>query len=364
MAVNEDTIEHVYRSLGVNEAENSAVAFVSLLTREAKDPVKYFSKAFKDPGSLLGIMTATKTILSGSRATEYFIGGVCNEESDWDFYTCGTEENVLLTLKLFEQVGVIWQTAAQRGSSITIHEYRGGSGVVSIQGYSFWNNRSHAVQLMYLEGENALECVLRFHSSVVQCIICGFSAISLHNRLTSKRMSVLWEENGEDTDVEQLKYKARGIRYVPLDDYEYFGYDSNILEYRNRYVGDYLCKTVNFSSYVKFLSKEDIDTLTTISKERGWTESKFKTISKPLDTNVLDHTDTSIRVREILLKCRSAIGCRSIDIRPLSSTNSYSAVFRTAYPNVQLTLSESYGVSWRGVLAHKKDILERFPMPF
>ena len=51
-----------------------------------KNPIKLFSQISNNPYRFMKSMVDTRSILSGSRALNYFVPGSCDENSDWDFY--------------------------------------------------------------------------------------------------------------------------------------------------------------------------------------------------------------------------------------------------------------------------------------
>ncbi|KAL7904304.1 hypothetical protein GGI35DRAFT_489889 [Trichoderma velutinum] len=51
-----------------------------------EDPITYLGHTFKEPAALLSVMFDTGSIISGSRALEFFVPGSTDKTSDWDFY--------------------------------------------------------------------------------------------------------------------------------------------------------------------------------------------------------------------------------------------------------------------------------------
>ncbi|KAI7978476.1 hypothetical protein EIK77_002372 [Talaromyces pinophilus] len=79
----------------------------------SRDPFNYFGSHFKYPEILLAAMADTGSLLSGSRALEYFKPGSCEANSDWDFYVPGCESSVAQMMAALEACGVkfnvIWR---------------------------------------------------------------------------------------------------------------------------------------------------------------------------------------------------------------------------------------------------------------
>lgn len=73
----------------VSRADSIIVDGVSL-----KNPFNYLRPHFKYPEVLLATMADTGSILSGSRALDFFKAGSCGADSDWDFYVPGCESSV------------------------------------------------------------------------------------------------------------------------------------------------------------------------------------------------------------------------------------------------------------------------------
>lgn len=68
------------------------------------------------------------------------------------------------------------------------------------------------IQLVYRDQRSAMDCVFGFHSSIVQCVITGFAAISLY-RETIEGKSNYWKNNSvvvhaDDCELQGKKSKA------------------------------------------------------------------------------------------------------------------------------------------------------------
>ena len=71
--------------------------------------LRYLGRSFYDPTSLIQGMASGSFILSGSRALDFFFPGSCRTESDWDFYTYGSEYCVGIALEALSTAGVVWE---------------------------------------------------------------------------------------------------------------------------------------------------------------------------------------------------------------------------------------------------------------
>ena len=83
---------------------------MSELMRDRADPVLYLSRDFDYPLSLLYMLGDTGSVISGSRALEFFVPGSTSEDSDWDFYVPGTIQGVLSMMHELSHNGVTWDT--------------------------------------------------------------------------------------------------------------------------------------------------------------------------------------------------------------------------------------------------------------
>ncbi|CAF3656354.1 unnamed protein product [Fusarium graminearum] len=114
-------LQEIVDQLHIQDALNLKNSF-------AKDPVlekcyatrintvRYLSKTFKYPVTLLAAMFDTGCVISGSRALDYFIPGSATAESDWDFYVPGYKESVADMIHALSTCGVVWDL---EGDAIT-----------------------------------------------------------------------------------------------------------------------------------------------------------------------------------------------------------------------------------------------------
>lgn len=197
--------------------------------------IGYLSTTFNDPVGLLRMMTTSNSILSGSRALEFFVPGYVSEDSDWDFFVPGIENGAHLHMAGFlSDLGVKWVRSHESSSE---SKYGNGqffvlSGVMRIVGGSRENVRKVTVQLIWKSGMTAFECVLLFHSSIVQCVLTGFCAFCMYKEETLKRRSYHWSSNDrcvEESGSSRMvsKYVTRGTEYAPYP-----------VSTKTRYVGD------------------------------------------------------------------------------------------------------------------------------
>jgi len=202
----------------------------SKIANRRLSPLVYLSKFTKNSSLLLQTMRETKTVLSGSRAAEYFTPGISTENSDWDFYCPDIRNNVVLFIHFIEQLGFKFETLEEdRHYNSTDEKLAVLSG----------RKGKTKVQIIVSRQPSMIATVLNFGSSMTQCIISGYCAISLYHVLLRDNKAVLWKENirkqtrqsirvleDDDTTIDRLKnlaidlepytakYKRRNIEFV------------------------------------------------------------------------------------------------------------------------------------------------------
>lgn len=159
--------------------------------------------------------------MSGSRAAAYCFKGLDVGDSDWDFFITYDMKNIIAMARYLRDCqGARWERL-KTGLGINLKH----------------KSRDLKIQLVYWDQKSAMDCVIDFHSSIVQCVITGFAAISLY-RETGKGMSYYWRDNSvvggnknpggtkskalpscRDSCVSPCvdKYKDRGVTYKPRD---------------------------------------------------------------------------------------------------------------------------------------------------
>lgn len=270
MSLNLDTLISVLREADIGCIEEKAKAVAPRLplseVQYAKsfrlDPFRYFSKLVDDPKTLVDAMSMCGAILGGSRAADYFYPGAASEESDWDFYCNNARSNTVMFGLCLEELGVEWETQGRDGNADN-----GYNGFRVMTGTIASEKQNTTVQLIYSNDlkESTISMVLGFHSSIAQCFISGFAAISLYGRLTLRGLSLPWAQychdgtEGAKNIRARKKYEARGIRYISYEQYSdeavhctsdtAEALDLTVMEPRARYVGDSGCHVVSFEQY-------------------------------------------------------------------------------------------------------------------
>lgn len=183
-----------------------------------KDIETLFSQLVDNPGSIINAMKESGDILSGSRAANFFVGGLCNVESDWDFYCrcCGTDETVekCHLYKYFENIGCIWKTRKTKYNEQYLNVY---SGTI--------NNKS--IQLITHSTEDTIDGILGYHSTVPQCIVAYDSALCMYYDILKVKKAIKWSTkialfNGDRSGGIHIadKYIDRGIKFITYSEYK------------------------------------------------------------------------------------------------------------------------------------------------
>jgi hypothetical protein len=311
--------------MSLGDAENAVEAMLAPEDKERAmkircDPLRFLREAFENPEKLLDLMRCTGTIITGSRATEYFCRGACVPSSDWDFYCPSDIETVALFTYHLSRMGVEWHSLERSEeefpdySAMGFHLLKGtlehNDRAIDIQ--CIWNKRQHCT---------ATSSLLHFHSTLVQCFISGFAAVSLYDKYTSSKQVIHWPAN--DTNISRgqrhrkyysgwaLELDDRGEfkEYLPssetkphnelkiLEKYRHRGFE--FVEYlskgeiahgnghreigcyggRFRSIGDSGCRKVSFKTYLKH-DQWDIpfDAYYQALDYISWYETEYKTI--------------------------------------------------------------------------------------
>jgi len=93
-----------------------------------------------------------------------------------------------------------------------------------------YSGRDLKIQLVYREQRSAMNCVFGFHSSIVQCVITGFAAISLYGE-TTKRESYYWRNNSVVLHADSCESRGEKSKALPSCG------DSCVSPCVNKYVG-------------------------------------------------------------------------------------------------------------------------------
>lgn len=238
-----------------------------------KNIVKYFETLFNDPIDLINAMHSSDSILSGSRALDFFVPGMTDDDSDWDFYVYENTDKRDIMVKCLERQGVEWNsigwvsgysknndvsTTTPRilwSSNVKELEYRTMNGQINR------NDKKTNVQLIWMIDRSPFSCLLEYHSSIVQCFITSMYAVCMYGRETMNKEAYHWKGNYSTIDGESdiiIKYKRRGIKYIA----------NPHLNRHLRYVGDNNCIIIDLSG--KDLSGSNVTLLNNLK----WYEMK------------------------------------------------------------------------------------------
>jgi hypothetical protein len=207
-----DYVLAIIERMSIGDAENAVEAMLAPEATDDKqrameircDPLRFLRDSFEHPEKLLDLMRCTSTIITGSRATEYFCRGACIPGSDWDFYCPSDLETVAIFTYHLSRMGVKWNSLER--SEEEFPDYFA-MGFHLLKGTLQYNGRAIDIQCIWnkLQHRTATSCVLHFHSTLVQCFISGFAAVSLYDEYTSSKQAIHWPAN--DTNM------SRGQRH-------------------------------------------------------------------------------------------------------------------------------------------------------
>ena len=242
-SANIDIVQHILRYTNISDVEHTVTGLMPGVTdanvEECRafrcNPNIYLRKLTKHSDDLLDVMGELSIVLSGSRAADYFCPGLCNEDSDWDFYCDGSADAIVRFSTYMNRIGVVWQEMPvgaseelQRMHAGTVgglqrdaetSEYQGSS---VLRGALVEDGTSHTIQLIWdrMRRTSPISQIISFHSSIVQCFISGFCAVSMYDSLTRRNESLAWIcHDDELSAAAREKYTNRGVKYVSYDVY-------------------------------------------------------------------------------------------------------------------------------------------------
>ncbi len=158
------------------------------LQASRKDPRYVFNDLVADPDEFMKVLLVSRTILSGSRAAEYFSPGICDNYSDWDFICPRDYYYTSYFLYWLVRHGFMYDTDKSRRDA---QEYKMECKVLT--GYMNYKEKTHKLNILVPCFDVAPEQVLKFDLSIIQCYIAGYGAVSLNSYLTRYYMSRLWK---------------------------------------------------------------------------------------------------------------------------------------------------------------------------
>ncbi|KAK6441751.1 hypothetical protein LTR95_002004 [Oleoguttula sp. CCFEE 5521] len=99
---------HVNRLRVVAQAALAYIPSLPSTPTTNRDILEYLGEYFLQPEALLRGMASSCTIISGSRALEFFAPGSSSPDSDWDFYTYSSPYCVARAIRPLEVAGIEW----------------------------------------------------------------------------------------------------------------------------------------------------------------------------------------------------------------------------------------------------------------
>lgn len=225
-ALNIDTVCNILEHTSLSGAPGVVRSFVPGVSETEVDccvngrlsPIVYLRKLTPHCSDLFVAMGAFGVVLSGSRAAEYFYPGACDNSSDWDFFCDSEVDSVIRFSNYMKKIGALWEElpADEEGS-----EYKN---LNVLRGTLSKGGATHKIQLIWPKSQRktALSTITSFHSSIVQCFITGFCAVSMYDSLTSKGVSLAWvTPDTIRSAIARRKYTSRGIKYLSYDTYRH-----------------------------------------------------------------------------------------------------------------------------------------------
>ncbi|PMD42334.1 hypothetical protein L207DRAFT_580997 [Hyaloscypha variabilis F] len=239
------------------------------------DPRPYLRNLVQDPNALLFIMRKWNVILSGSRASAFFYPSASTNSSDWDFYcTGGTAPAAMFSMAL-QEMGAEWEYTHVDPD---IEEHYAGCFLI-LRG----TLRGHSVQLMWYSRHQigAFKTIVEFHSSIVQCFISGYCAVSMYHKTSSRNEMMAWELSEHSNPRKRAKapgcvakYVARGFEKIEYSNAT--GAEKGLnLPWNPRRISDEGCLFIDFKEHLNYpdqYSKALHDAAVEIIKNMGWIE--------------------------------------------------------------------------------------------
>jgi len=330
-------------------------------SKRRRDPVLYLHNTFRYPDSILGSMTKSSTIISGSRALEYFLPGSTDMSSAWDFYTISSMSNIDEMVSSLQQSGVIWESPDSRarrllkgyeilskvfmGSYIRyiphidnsktivstirdglteymhlkdINEYVhqnkqctvGDIKLVSINGTITVKGTIQAVKLYFpVDTEGAIispiQIIKSFDISLTQCFITGYAAIHMYYKEACNRKCYVWASNYQD--LYDSRNSSRLMRRYTTR--EFTEIDKNI-DGIHRNLSDEGSMIIDFNPYI-ISSLSVYDSLMSILRTISWYEVDMGTVHVPgmIEASCMAILRTRIRYQSTLDGVRHDLHC-------------------------------------------------------
>jgi hypothetical protein len=240
------------------------------------DPRPYLQNLVRNPNTLLTAMREWNVVLSGSRASAFFYPSASTNNSDWDFYCTGGVLAASMFCRALWKMGAVWGTTQRE---IGDDERYNGSFLI-LRG----TLRGQSIQLMWYNRSNmgAFATIVEFHSSIVQCFISGWCAVSMYHKASSQDKMIVWELDEVRNPEKKAKaprcvakYVKRGFKEIPYSK-EAIGVNQNLdLPWNTRRISDEGCLVIDFKNYTTY-SNQRLNALHDAAMEEiknmRWTE--------------------------------------------------------------------------------------------
>jgi hypothetical protein len=206
--------------------------------------VNDYLTCFEDPASMIKVMRATNTILSGSRALAYFLPSIRRhvQSSDWDFYV--TEQDREIVHREFVLQGYFLVRRKKSEGILypfTLLEYR--------------NIDGETLQLVALHANiTAFHILKDFHMSIVQNCISGFGCYSIFWGTTFRKEG--WFAKRLDDFKEYREKLAQKQAARGFDMIEYMWRNHEVSDSENVFAVYW--KGHGFASTVAYLSYDEL----------------------------------------------------------------------------------------------------------
>jgi len=171
-------------------------------------PLRLFRPLGVNPEHLLSLLLFTNSFLAGSRALDYFVPGIADKDADWNFYCVGRHESFDLLVRGMVRLGFcVTQDPVYHKQGYLI-ELRG---VIDGNPVTLYSD---------LSSLSPIECVTKFHSTILTCYVSATSAVCVQPLKAMHRISCVRDPGIVGTPEYEWcvkgvqKYTGRGIRYV------------------------------------------------------------------------------------------------------------------------------------------------------
>lgn len=163
------------------------------IERKRVNPVTLFSQLTDNPEKLVDEMILNNVLLSGSRAVHYIYPFFDCKDSDWDFYCQNGKSGEFI--KHLESIGA--EEDYVRNDPIPYPNFND----IHVYYYKLSRNSvTHTIQVIIPRDRamTAFHLITNFHTTIVQCFITGYAAVSMYHGLSSQRRMIDWKSNNEN----------------------------------------------------------------------------------------------------------------------------------------------------------------------